>query len=111
MTIDLMWEKFEAHQPEADRLGYGEAWRRMCEERTEEAARAAAARSCERSWAAVADAWAASAAAFWAAKALSWTAFWAERSPESAAASKAMGWDVVWAERAIEYIERAEGEQ
>jgi len=70
-TIDQMWEKFEAHQPEADRLGYGEAWRRMCEERTEEAAAAAA----------VADAWAASAAAFWAAKALSWTAFWAERSP------------------------------
>ena len=105
-SIDQMWEKFEAHQPEADRLGYGAAWRRMCEERTEDAA--------ENAWVAanvVSEAvWEASAAAVWAKAALSWTEFWAERSPESAAASKAMGWDVVWAERAIEFIAKAEGE-
>jgi hypothetical protein len=39
--IDQMWEKFAEHQPFADERGYGEAWRRMCEERTEEAADAA----------------------------------------------------------------------
>ena len=40
-TLDQMWEKFEAHQPFADELGYGPGWRRMCDERTEDACDAA----------------------------------------------------------------------
>lgn len=38
----IMWARLEAHQPSADRRGYGAEWRKMCEERTAEAARAAA---------------------------------------------------------------------
>ena len=79
--IDHMWEKFAAHQPKADRLGYGAAWRRMCEERTDEAA--------EVAWAA---AWAAKSADALAAYAAAWAAAYAKR----------------WAERAIECIDRAE---
>ena len=43
MTIDQMWEQLTAHQPFADQRGYGEAWARMCEEKTPEAAWAAEA--------------------------------------------------------------------
>jgi hypothetical protein len=39
MTIlDDMWEALEAHQHIADHKGYGEAWARMCSERTAAAA-------------------------------------------------------------------------
>ena len=106
-TLDQMWTRLAQHQPFADERGYGPAWKRMCEERTEEAALAAGPL---RAAASAASAWAWSAAR-WAAKVSSWAEFWADMSPESAAASKAMGWDVVWAERAIEHIEKAEGEQ
>ena len=87
-TLDQMWEKFEAHQPVADRLGYGEAWRRMCEERTVEAADAAA----DAAWEVEDPADVAAAAAETAAAAV-----------RSAAVAKR------WAERAIEFIEQAEG--
>jgi hypothetical protein len=38
MTLDEMWERLEAHQPFADKRGYGTAWRQMCEERTRQTA-------------------------------------------------------------------------
>lgn len=43
MNIDQMWERLAAHQPYADQRGYGEAWARMCAERTKDAAKAARA--------------------------------------------------------------------
>jgi hypothetical protein len=47
-TLDEMWSRLETHQPIADARGYGEAWRKMCEERTEwEAAAAAKAAAVE----------------------------------------------------------------
>jgi len=33
-----MWRELSEYQPQADRDGHGESWRRMCEERTEDAA-------------------------------------------------------------------------
>jgi hypothetical protein len=36
-----MWRELSEYQPFADRDGHGESWRRMCEERTQEAAWAA----------------------------------------------------------------------
>jgi len=86
-TIEQMWEKFAEHQPFADERGYGEAWRRMCEERTEDAADAAATAVDAAAWCAGA------AAARWAA----WSAAWAAAGVER------------WAERAIECITKAEG--
>jgi len=88
-TLDQMWEKFEAHQPFADELGYGPGWRRMCEERTEEAMRAAYATAWVTARAIDAAAAAASAAS-------------------AVDAAYAAG-RVAWAKRAIEYIEQAEG--
>jgi hypothetical protein len=38
-----MWRELESYQPQADADGHGESWRRMCEERTPETARAAGA--------------------------------------------------------------------
>ena len=40
--LALMWRELAEYQPQADRDGHGESWRRMCEERTDGAARAAA---------------------------------------------------------------------
>jgi hypothetical protein len=37
-----MWRELSEYQPMADADGHGESWRNMCEERTEEAAHAAA---------------------------------------------------------------------
>jgi hypothetical protein len=37
-----MWRELEAYQPQADRDGHGESWRRMCSERTDHSARDAA---------------------------------------------------------------------
>ena len=91
-TIEQMWEKFAEHQPEADRLGYGAAWQRMCDERTEEAVDAA--------WWAAWVARGAARAARWAAEAASWAAAsWA--AADAADAER-------WAERAIECINQAE---
>jgi hypothetical protein len=47
-TIDQMWKRFEQHQPFADERGYGKAWRKMCEERTEDAMRLTARATCAR---------------------------------------------------------------
>jgi hypothetical protein len=38
MTLDEMWQRLAQHQPYADERGYGEAWAKMCRERTPEAA-------------------------------------------------------------------------
>ena len=38
MTLDEMWSRLEAHQPFADKRGYGPAWKQMCEERTRQTA-------------------------------------------------------------------------
>jgi len=59
-TFDEMWKRLKAHQPRADKRGYGKEWKRMCTERTPQAAEAASD-----------AAWAAGDAAAWAA---SWTA-------------------------------------
>jgi Ni,Fe-hydrogenase I small subunit len=42
MTKEEMWDRIEQHQKYADERGYGDAWRVMCKERTEDAARRAA---------------------------------------------------------------------
>ena len=39
--LEKMWTALEAHQPTADKMGYGVAWSRMCELKTEEAMGAA----------------------------------------------------------------------
>lgn len=87
ITLDLMWEKFAEHQPEADRLGYGEVWRKMCDERTEDAAADAA-------WAPVTPIEAALAA-------------WSAADAEALAAVDAARAER-WAKYAIAYIEKAE---
>jgi hypothetical protein len=40
MTLDEMWERLEAHQPFADKRGYGPAWKQMCQDRTRQTAEA-----------------------------------------------------------------------
>lgn len=60
-ALDEMWAALESHQPVADSMGYGKAWRKMCAERTEMAANAAvkaawdvaAGNACEAAEAAV----------------------------------------------------------
>ena len=42
-----MWRELSEYQPQADADGHGESWRRMCEERTLETARAAGAEAHE----------------------------------------------------------------
>ncbi len=42
MTLDEMWVRLAQHQPFADARGYGEAWAKMCEERTKYSANFAA---------------------------------------------------------------------
>jgi len=39
--LNEMWKALEKHQPIADRLGYGQEWKQMCVERTEDACRTA----------------------------------------------------------------------
>ena len=80
--LDEMWAALEAHQPRADKRGYGREWRVMCAKRTPEAARAAAwaAQRCvsadaeDAAWAAADAAWTAmvtaKASAEWAADAI-----------------------------------------
>ena len=82
MTIDDMWERLAQHQPYADQRGYGEAWAKMCEARTQGAA------------------WAASeAASAAAARAAAWAARAARAAEESEEAE------------AVEWVEKAEGEK
>ena len=54
MSLEEMWSMLAAHQPFADRRGYGAAWAAMCAEKTEAAADAAAwaAEAAEAAWAA-----------------------------------------------------------
>ena len=60
--LNEMWSRLEAHQPFADARGYGDAWAKLCRERTPElvemaaAAWAAAACAAEAVYAAAADA-------------------------------------------------------
>lgn len=42
MSLEEMWRRLAQHQPYADERGYGPEWARMCEQRSEEAALAAA---------------------------------------------------------------------
>jgi hypothetical protein len=90
-TIDQMWERLAQHQPFADERGYGEAWRMMCDERTEDAAGEAAY-----------AAWDAAGEAAYAA----WDAAWAAAEAAVDAARAESG-----AKQAIECIEKAEGKQ
>ena len=74
---DQMWERLAKHQPFADERGYGEAWAKMCAERTEAAvltasAAAIAARERARALADRQAAWAASADARASVMALDW---------------------------------------
>ena len=48
-----MWRELEAHQPMADANGHGDAWRTMCECRTEDAATQAWSKLCDESYAAM----------------------------------------------------------
>jgi len=120
-TIEQMWQKFEAHQPKADELGYGEAWRKMCEERTKTTAFLAAT-------AAFASAGAARVVAAWAADAADAGA-WADAAGRAAAAAAetarvvSLAADAAagtvdaedaaeaewWTKRAMDYINKAEG--
>ena len=43
VAIEEMWIRLTAHQPFASQWGYGEAWAKMCTERTPEAAKDAEA--------------------------------------------------------------------
>ena len=110
-TIDQMWQKFAEHQPFADELGYGEAWKRMCEERTKDASDAAAdvakaAADVAKAAANDAEAWAADAAA-WAAEAAAWAADAAWAAADATWTDKAANAER-WAESAISCIEKAE---
>jgi hypothetical protein len=40
--MEKMWVELAKHQPIADKQGYGDEWARMCNRKTEEAAKAAA---------------------------------------------------------------------
>ena len=82
MTIDQMWERLAQHQPFADQRGYGEAWARMCEEKTPEAA------------------WAAEAAALA-----------ADADADAAWAAAAVAAAVRAAKTAVEWIEKAQGRE
>jgi hypothetical protein len=48
MTLDEMWARLEAHQPYADKRGYGPAWKQMCQDRTRKTADAVADLLCWR---------------------------------------------------------------
>jgi hypothetical protein len=98
MSIEQMWERLAQHQPFADERGYGEAWRRMCEERTEEAAWTATEAVEELAFATLAE-----------------TAAYASKAADAAGWAvwgSAVGWmEGVnwWAEYSIDGINKAEG--
>jgi hypothetical protein len=63
MTLDEMWERLEAHQPFADKRGYGPAWKQMCQDRTRQTAEAVGEslweeRNRNAAWAAWSAGWA-----------------------------------------------------
>jgi len=51
-TLDEMWQRLEAHQPYADKYGYGPAWMIMCKTRKPQAAWDAACAAGDAAWAA-----------------------------------------------------------
>ena len=58
IVLDWMWDALALVQPRAEARGYGEAWARMCRERTRKSAKAAAADAAAyAAAAAAADAW------------------------------------------------------
>ena len=59
MTLDEMWERLAQHQSYADQKGYGEAWAKMCAERTQEASLAAGLAAGATASAAAGTAWSA----------------------------------------------------
>lgn len=63
-----MWRELAEYQPQADRDGHGESWKRMCSERTGAAAEEAA--NCVREWSAWDAAWAVARIAKWAGEAV-----------------------------------------
>jgi hypothetical protein len=83
--LNEMWTELERYQPYADKRGFGEAWKRMCEERTKTA-----------SWAAAGAAWDAA----YAVKAAEWA------YAAAYAAGYAVG-DAAWAQQAIGKIRKA----
>jgi len=101
MNLEEMWQRLAQHQPYADRRGYGPEWARMCEDRTEAAAREAAWAAADAAWAAAdavagADAEAAARAA-------------AEKAADAAAdVAQARA---AWAADAVWWIERAEEQE
>jgi hypothetical protein len=71
-----MWDALEKYQPYADADGHGESWSKMCEERTEETARAAARAAYS------ANAVYSANAAYAAARAVADAAYWSELAIE-----------------------------
>jgi hypothetical protein len=59
MDIEKMWERLAQHQSYADQKGYGEAWAKMCAERTQDAAYAAGLAAGLAASAAAVSVWAA----------------------------------------------------
>jgi len=92
-TIDQMWEKFAEHQPEADRLGYGPEWKRMCEQRTVNTTAGTANLAARSAARAAYVAWAAADLA----------------ADAEADAEYARCLVELWAKQAIDYINQAEG--
>lgn len=107
-----MWERLEAHQPYADEQGYGKAWAKMCDERNQSVALAAAAAAKLAADEAAAEAletedwavWDAAREARYVASAAAKMAAWAASAAERGVAT----W-LDWAQAVIEYINKAEG--
>ena len=94
--LSAMWDALARYQPFADADGHGESWKRMCEERTIDAAVAAV--NAARAKAAWAE------ATYAAASAASWAESAAEAEADAAAAAAAA---TIRSARAIERIEDA----
>jgi hypothetical protein len=88
-SLAEMWAALAEYQPQADANGHGESWRKMCEERTEEAA--AAAYRSPQTLSRIAHA--------------AYNAWWA--SQRDAAARSTSKEAVVWATNAVAAIRRA----
>jgi hypothetical protein len=80
-----MWRELSEYQPQADRDGHGESWARMCRERTERAAYAAA----------------------WARGASPTPSEWSWASRAAQVAAEAAVEAAIFAQRAIDAIRRA----
>ena len=106
-----MWEALEAHQHMADHHGYGEAWARMCKERTAAyAVDASGAVDAVDAAAAYGAAWDASRAAAYAAAYYAGHAAAANAAAANAAAGYYAGYAaeaVYHSKRAITYITKA----